>query len=79
MRESSDAKFTSQALVNHIIAHYLTDNIAQVKLLERQIEKMIRYKNEELVDWLDCFQTPITKLEVAKGQRINDETELKQL
>ena len=38
VRENSDTKFTAQALVNHIIAHYLIDNIAQVKLLEPKIE-----------------------------------------
>ena len=39
---------------------------------------MIRYENEKLVDWLNRFQTPITKLEVAEEQRITDEAELKQ-
>ena len=79
IRESSDAKFTAQAIVNYVIANYLTENDAQIKLLERQIEKMIRYENEPILDWLNRFQTPITKLEVARGARITDDAELKQL
>ena len=56
IRENCDAKFTAQALVNHIIAHYLTDNIAQFKLLERQIEKMIGMKMKNSLISLIAFR-----------------------
>ena len=79
LRENSRAKFTAQVLVNHITSHYLTDNTDQIKLLERKIEKMVRYENESLMEWLDRFQNPITKLEIAKEQTITDEDELKAL
>ena len=79
LRENSRAKFTAQVLVNHITSHYLTDNTDQIKLLERKIEKVVRYENESLMEWLDRFQKPITKLEIAKEQTITDEAELKAL
>ena len=40
---------------------------------------MVRYEGKKLAGWLDRFQRPVTRLEVAKGQRTTDETELKQL
>jgi hypothetical protein len=79
VKADSDHKFTAQALLNYIEQNYLMDNSARIKTLERRLERMIRYNTESLLSWFDRFSHPVTELEIAKGDVITDEDELKQI
>ena len=50
--------FTGQHLVDHVTRHFLEDNAALHTRVERNLNEMVRYYDEPILDWLDRF-TPL--------------------
>ena len=67
--EDMDARegvlFTGKRIVNHIKQNLLEDNEALIRKLKYQLERIVRYHGESLIDWFDRIQALAAKLRKA--------------
>ena len=65
--DDSNLNFTAQVLVDHIESTYLSDNESYVRNLTRVFEKIIRYRRETLIKWLDRMTLMVDELTEARA------------
>jgi hypothetical protein len=58
--------FHGDILINHIESNYVSDNSDSITAMERKFETMVHWPSETIVQWIDRFEAPMAKLEVAR-------------